>query len=342
MPAKPIETTESQRKDHPPLVYLLYGEDEYAIDQFIRSIREKMGEPAMAELNTTRFEGGKFSLSDLNNTIASVPFLIERRLVILDGPLRQLQNPSDRKQFKAILENVPPSTGVVIIERWNLIEKNKKINWLLKWAEKRKESVFIKHCLIPKGHVLSNWIRKEARNRGGEIDPRAADLLGSLVEGDTQRTVQEIEKLLTYVNFQRPVDVDDVGEVAIANPQGDIFIMVDAIGNRNGSIALKMLHQLLEVEEPMILFSMVIRQFRLLLQTKEIVSKGATSNDILSEIHEIRHHFIAEKLIRQSRNFSSQMLEAIYRKLLEVDELIKTGKMEVPIALDTLIATLTT
>ena len=50
------------------------------------------------------------------------------------------------------------------------------------------------------------------------------------------------------------------------------------------------------------------------------------------------HRFVAEKGRRQSRNFSMEQLETIYRKLLETDLAIKTGRMDQVLALDMLIA----
>jgi len=43
-----------------PVVYILHGDDEYAIAQFLASIEEKMGDPASAQMNITRIDGRSF------------------------------------------------------------------------------------------------------------------------------------------------------------------------------------------------------------------------------------------------------------------------------------------
>ncbi len=49
---------------------------------------------------------------------------------------------------------------------------------------------------------------------------------------------------------------------------------------------------------------------------------------------------VAGSARRQARNFTLPTLEAIYRKLLEVDENYKTGLIEGPAALDLLVGEL--
>jgi DNA polymerase-3 subunit delta len=116
--------------------------------------------------------------------------------------------------------------------------------------------------------------------------------------------------------------------------------MVDAIGGRQGKLAVKLLHQQLSERDPLSLLGMITRQFRLLLQAKEMLTDNATSNEIAQTLKV--HEFVARKLTNQCRNFDLHLLEAIYRKLAEVDENIKTGKIEAETALDTLVVGLTT
>jgi DNA polymerase III delta subunit len=84
---------------------------------------------------------------------------------------------------------------------------------------------------------------------------------------------------------------------------------------------------------------MVVRQFRLLLLTRELLDAGNQGAEIARQLK--TYPFVAQKLVSQVRNFSMAALERIYHRLLEVDEAIKTGQMDAEVALDTLIASLT-
>jgi DNA polymerase-3 subunit delta len=149
----------------------------------------------------------------------------------------------------------------------------------------------------------------------------------------------EIHKLLAYVNYKRPVEPDDVELLTADVGQGNIFAMVDALGNQNGRLAQGMLHRLLEQQDPISIFGMVVRQFRLLLLTREILDGGENMGDIARLLKV--PPFVADKLVSQARRFSAPVLEAIYHRLMEIDEAIKTGKVPGDLALDTLFAALT-
>jgi DNA polymerase-3 subunit delta len=186
---------------------------------------------------------------------------------------------------------------------------------------------------------MARWIQKKAAELGGVFSYQAAGLLADYVLDDPRLATQEIGKLLAYVNYDRPVDPYDVERLTPYAGEGDVFKMVDALGNRNGQLALRMLHQLLEGDEPLRLFGMIVRQFRLLLLTRELLDAGYREAEIARQLK--TYPFVARKLIGQARNFSLEGLEDIYHKLLDVDEAIKTGKMEGDVALDTLITSLT-
>jgi DNA polymerase-3 subunit delta len=81
---------------------------------------------------------------------------------------------------------------------------------------------------------------------------------------------------------------------------------------------------------------MIVRQFRLLIQMKELAGAGVRPAEAARQLHVPT--FVAEKLARQARAFSMPQLEAIYRELLALDVAIKSGEREPEIALDTFVA----
>ena len=106
------------------------------------------------------------------------------------------------------------------------------------------------------------WIRARARAEKGEISLEAAQALAE-VEDDPRALGNEITKLLTYVNFTRPVELEDVQTLTPAGGEAIIWDMVDAIGQRRGPVAQRELHKLLAGSEPLYILSMIVRQYRL-------------------------------------------------------------------------------
>jgi DNA polymerase-3 subunit delta len=182
-------------------------------------------------------------------------------------------------------------------------------------------------------------VQKRAQQNGGEFRPDAAQLLATYVGNNTLRANQEVKKLLTYVNGQRPVTAEDVMLLTAQDQEGNIFTLVDALGERNGPKALEQFRILLETNEILDLTGMIYRQFRLLVQAREILDEGGDSRQIQQELHVLP--FIADKLASQARQFTMEQLLAIYTRLLAIDEAIKTGEMPGDVAFELFIAELT-
>jgi DNA polymerase-3 subunit delta len=326
-----------------PVIYVLHGEDEYQIAQFLSEMEARLGDPANAALNITRLEGSDFNLDQLPSIANTMPFLARRRLLILVGQLKRLTSPAAQERFLAQLEKVPPTTALVIVEYSPLTteadRRKNKIHWMEKWAAQQGERVYLRAFQLPRGAMMARRIQEQARRAGGQISTQAAELLTSLVDGDPRLADQEIYKLLAYVNYKRPIEPDDVELLTADLGQGDIFAMVDALGNQNGRVALGMLHRLLEQQDPISIFGMVVRQFRLLLLARELLDNGENRADIARKLKV--PGFVAEKLIVQARRFTLPVLEAIYRRLLDMDEATKTGRLPGDLALDTLFVALT-
>jgi DNA polymerase-3 subunit delta len=132
--------------------------------------------------------------------------------------------------------------------------------------------------------------------------------------------------------------VQDVEAVCIVTSQQSVFDFVDALANGNGKAAQQLLHRLLESEDEFSLWGMVIRQFRLLIQAREILDARGNQNDVARALGV--HPFVAEKTTQQATRFSIESLVFIYRKLLSIDEGVKTSQLTLDLALDTLVVEL--
>jgi DNA polymerase-3 subunit delta len=326
-----------------PVVYLLHGEDEFAITRFIAELEGKLGDASLVALNTTRLDGRTANLDELPSVTSAMPFLAKRRIVILSNPTARLSGLPAQHKFTDFLNHVPPTTALVLVEYHLLTEererKKGKIHWLEQWADQAGDLVFMRPFPLPKGERLVRQIQDQAKAAGGQINSQAAALLASLVGDDPRLADQEVRKLLAYVNYSRTIEPDDVEALTADVWQGDIFILVDALGNQDGRKAQAMLHRLLETQDAPSIFGMVVRQFRLLLLAREVLDGGGRADDVGRELKV--HRFVAEKVTSQARHFTLPVLERVYHRLLEMDEAIKTSQVEGDLALDTLVADFT-
>jgi DNA polymerase-3 subunit delta len=314
-------------------LYFLYGNDEFAITRKLKEFESDFSDPTSAGMNTARLEARSMSEDDLNNAVNAMPFLARRRLVLLQNPSSRYNNPSARKTFLEFLEKTPETARLVMYE--SVEPKEAEKHWLVKWAEKNSKRIQLKAFMLPRLKDMTGWIVHETKNQGGQIEPRAAEMLKDMVGVDTRQAGMEIAKLLAYVNWARPVTVQDVEAVCIVTSQQSVFDFVDALANGNGRSAQHLLHRLLETEDEFSLWGMVVRQFRLLLQAREVLDGRGTKEDLARALGV--HPFVAEKAAQQASRFSIESLEYIYHRLLTIDEGAKTGQITLDLALDTLV-----
>jgi DNA polymerase-3 subunit delta len=290
-------------------------------------------------MNTSRLDARTASENDLATAVGSMPFLAAQRLVLLEHASKKFTGLEGHKRFTAFLDSVPPSTLLVVLEIDDLKEKDIPAHWLVKWAGKAGEKAKAESSFLPRPKEMPGWIVSEAKRQGGSIEPAAAARLAEMTGENTRQAAQEITKLLTYVNFAHAIGLEDVEAVSIVTAEASIFDFVDALSERNGRRAQKLLAQMLESQDAFEIFPMVIRQFRLLILARDVMDDGGQLNEAAQAIG--GHPFVAEKAWGQARKFQMETLESIYRRLLSMDEAAKTGGMPLDAALEMFVVELT-
>ncbi|OGO32764.1 MAG: DNA polymerase III subunit delta, partial [Chloroflexi bacterium RBG_16_56_8] len=314
-------------------VIFLYGNDEYAMARRLKEYEADFTDATSAGMNTARLDGRAMGDDELNNAVNAMPFLAPKRFVSLANPSAKYNSPAARKNFYKFLERTPESARLVIHE---LIEpKEVEKHWLVKWAAKNNAVVKTQGFMLPRQKELSGWIINEAKNQGGQIEPAAAGKLAEMVGLDTRQAAQELAKLLAYVNWERLIKIQDVEAVSIVSAQQSIFDFVDALALGEGKRAQSLLHRLLETEDLFSIWGMVVRQFRLLIQAREILNRGGNQDDVARALGV--HPFVAEKATGQAKQFSIESLENIYHKLLEIYEGVKTSQVTLDLAMEMLV-----
>jgi DNA polymerase-3 subunit delta len=183
------------------------------------------------------------------------------------------------------------------------------------------------------------WIEQRSRAKGGQITRDATQELVRTVGDNLWLLDQELEKLVAYTAAKRAASAADVQLLVHHARREKIWDMVDALGEGRGRQAIGSLHRLLDDgEHPLYVLAMIVRQYRILLQVKDLTARGLRPRAIAKDLK--LRDFVVEKMVRQARLYSLPQLEAIYARLLETDLAIKTGQMDAVLALDLLVAEL--
>ena len=337
------------------MIYILYGHDEFSLHEELNRIKNSLGDREALATNTTEFDGKQVVPGQLLDACKAMPFLGTHRLVIVEGLLSRFEkgtrvskesDGADEDQEKVMpkrgwraewgelkqrLPEVPPTTVLIFIDG-----EIKKDNLLLKQLA---PSAQVRQFPELRGNMLKDWIGNRIKGGGGSIAPDAAKMLAAFAGDNLWVLASEIDKLILFTGGRR-IEEKDIKEVVSYAREANVFTMVDALIEGRSATAAPLLQQMLDegAAAPYILF-MITRQVRLLVQIKELSQQKCTRNEIRERLG-IMNDFVLNKALEQSRNYSMERLEQIYRKILETDISIKQGIWKGDLALDLLVTEL--
>jgi DNA polymerase-3 subunit delta len=327
------------------LLYILHGEDDFSLTQYLGEIKRGLGDPSMLTTNTSTFDGQKLSPDELKGVSETVPFLAEKRLVIIQGLLgrfevkggarRSKKTPSrdggeTARSFAETMSNLPQSTVIVLTDG-----KVRSTNPLLKLLMSQGE---VRSFPLLKEPRLKQWIEKEVSAQGAAISPQAVDLLARMVGANLWVMSGEITKLALFTGGKR-IEAEDINKVVSSAQEANVFAMVDAILEFKAGVAERLLEKLLDRgASPAYLLAMLTRQVRLVVQAKEMRRQRQSDIEIQNKLG--LAPFALRKTLEQAQRYPLERLKQLYKKLLQTDLYIKRGKFEGGLALNLLVAEL--
>jgi DNA polymerase-3 subunit delta len=322
-----------------PLIYILAGPDDFSISQRLEEFKKDLDETMLAA-NFTQFPGEKVSPAELKAAVETVPFLAEKRLVVVTGLLGRFEaggqkkaasRENDVRLFAGSLASGPESTLVILID-----DKVAGSNPLLKaLGQKARISQFP----LLKGDELKVWIGERVQKSGGSIGPAAVNLLASLVGSNLWTMSGEVEKLVLYCAGRR-IEEADVRTLVANARDVNIFALVDAILAPDAARAENLLEQMLAGgDTPSHLLNMLHRQLHLLVLARDMQSRKVPQAEMQSKLG-LSAEFAFRKTLEQAKRYSVPRLKTALERLLETDIDIKTGKYGDELALNVLVAEL--
>ena len=173
----------------PTLLYILSGQDDFSLQKSLEEIKRGVGDKTILEANMTTFDGQQMTLDQLRAVCETVPFLAERRLVIVRDLLERFESKGRVHQKKSVnsanqqdegkilgdyMYRLPDSTILVLVE--GRLNSN---NPLLKELSGRAE---MKSFPLLRSAKLRQWIRNQVAEEGGNISSQAVEVFSFLVE----------------------------------------------------------------------------------------------------------------------------------------------------------------
>ena len=329
------------------MLYILLGQDDFSLGHSLEEIKRGIGDQTLLVANTTTLDGQQITLDQLRTVCETLPFLAERRLVIVKGLLErfepkgkssrrgkntQITNQQDEyKSLAAYITKIPDTTILVLID--GRIGSN---NPLFRELSAKAE---VRSFPLLKDAKLRQWIQRRVKEEGGSISPQAVNLIAKLVGSNLWIMANEIDKLLLFTSGRR-IEEEDVNLVVSYAQEANVFAMVDAILGFKAKVAEQWLQQLLQRgAAPAYLLVMLSRQVQMIVRARELTNQGKPGTQIQNRLG-LTSEFALRRTLEQADRYSWERLKQVYHKLLEADLSIKTGRYDAELTLNILIAEL--
>jgi DNA polymerase-3 subunit delta len=325
------------------MILFLYGADTYRSREKLKKIEEKFKKTDKSRVNLVKIDGERTPWKNIEKEILAAPFLHDKKLVVVENFLKKRGQKFDEAVNFLKEKKLPTGTVVVFWEDGSPDERT-TIFKLLNKPKQAEKFIFFE---APK---LNKWILEAVGARGAKIDRRAAELLAQLVGSDLWQVSSELDKLAAYASGRKEknktITADDVNLFVRGNFDENIFALTDALGAKNKRLVFKLLNEQIEAGlKENYIFAMLTRQFRILLQTKEVVehdypfispSDPSIGAKIAAELG--LHPYVVKKTLYQIKNYSLSELKKIYSKLLAIDMKLKKTNLNPRVLLDLFIA----
>lgn len=315
-------------------VYVLYGKDRYRMRQFVSALTEKLLPPDEQELGIVKYDTSETPVEEVVAEADTMPFFASRKLVLVrdssvlaaaQGKEAKIEHSTD--SLVAYLKQ-PCETSVIVFqvmaekldERRKVVKTLKEMDALIPFQELQENE-------------LLQWTVKRAEEQGRSMSRDAAQLLLARTGTSMQQLAHEVDKLCLHAGNGGGVSSGDVEQLIASTVEEDVFALIDAMASLQVERALKLYGELLlRREEPIKIAALIARQFRIMLQVKELEQHNYSPQQMAGQLG--LHPYAVKLAAEKAKRFNAQTLGKHLSKLAELDYSMKTGRIDKTLGLE--------
>ena len=343
------------RQGEPQRVYGVWG-DAYLQNRVIQSLLQWSLADDSRDFNLDVLDGESTSISDILAATGSLPFLSERRVVVvkraekLEGVAtatgaakKKKSDVSPAARLSEGIEKLSPLTVLILARSPETPEPGDKPGERCLNAALDKtigDNGVLINCLVPPKAmaVAVSIVEAEAAAHEIILARGAAAHLVQRCGTDIAALLSELEKCSLRAGLGESVTAAVIDEMTKRTLSETVFDLTDSIGARQGGKALKSLQDLLGAGEPAeLIMSLIVRHLRQLLQARALLDAGLTldgsaarriSPQLMAQLPEGRDNlatalqsqsWMGGRLNNQARHFSAAQLTRALEFAFEAD-----------------------
>ncbi len=308
------------------MVYLLYGEDNYLKNEFVKKAKKSFGELQLG-INYIQIDE-----SNVNNVISDIEtpaFGYERKMIIVkNANLMQKKNAISDKLSEYLNDadkQILDSIELIIVE--DSVEKNALFNTILKIG-------MIKEFNEQKISQLITKVKSISAAYGVQIQENVAQYFIECTGTNMEDIINEIRKLIEYAGKGGTIKKEDIDSLTIKKSESVIFDLTDNLGKKNIHEAINVLHDLIYAKEPVQkILVMLYNHFKKLYIVQLSNGQNVAQNLKLKP----NQTFLVSKYQNQAKFFTQDEIRNLLNEFMYIDEASKSGNLDINVGLESVL-----
>lgn len=308
------------------MVYLLYGEDNYLKNEFVKKAKKSFGELQLG-INYIQIDE-----SNVNNVISDIEtpaFGYERKMIIVkNANLMQKKNAISDKLSEYLNDadkQILDSIELIIVE--DSVEKNALFNTISKMG-------MIKEFNEQKISQLITKVKSISAAYGVQIQENVAQYFIECTGTNMEDIINEIRKLIEYAGKGGTIKKEDIDSLTIKKSESVIFDLTDNLGKKNIHEAINVLHDLIYAKEPVQkILVMLYNHFKKLYIVQLSNGQNVAQNLKLKP----NQTFLVSKYQNQAKFFTQDEIRNLLNEFMYIDEASKSGNLDINVGLESVL-----
>lgn len=307
------------------MIYILYGEDEFLLNEYVKKIKKAFGS---IQLGVNYIQIDESNVSNIISDIETPAFGFEKKLIIAkDTGLFKKKNTTSERITEYLKETEIPDVELIFIEKdieknslFNLVQKIGKVE---EFKEQKLPQLISKVVSLTKAYDII-------------IKENVAQYFIECVGTNMSDIVNELRKLIEYAGKGNEITRDAIDNLSIKKSESIIFELTDSLGKKNITEALNVLNNLIYAKEPVQkILVMLYNHFKKLYIIKLAKEQRRSSLEILKL--KPNQMFLVKKYEEQAGRFSKVDIEMILKEIIKLDNLSKSGLVDINIGLESIL-----
>jgi len=320
------------------MIIFLHGADTFRTRRFLQELKDKFTRDVDPDANSFNLiDGTTVTFKDIQEKINTGSLFVKKRMVVIENIFKNRKEKIFAELADYLKKFTSSEDNIIIFRDEEIGTKDKSLTTdakkLFTLLSKQPYSQEFKPLT---DNQLLTFITKEIKSYQKEIGIPAASLLINLTGGDLWLIASNLRKL-AFSSAAKTVTSAEIKESVPGSYDENIFGLTDALSAKNKKLAINLLEEQYAAGlSDEYLLTMLIRQFKILLQIRTALDEKINPANLASQLK--LHPFVIKKGLLQAKNFTVSGLKNYLDRLIRLDFLNKTGNGDIKTELNLLIS----